>query len=110
MAQLLVVRRQDIVMSSKVINYVALSIGVLGVICLSASGPRWAGFLGLFLCLGLTLIVSLRDGEIFSNFGFGSFIYGSNFRRDEEPVFFAWGVIVQSLLTLGCLFAFLFSL
>ena len=97
-------------MSSRVLKGVAVTFGVLGVVALFAtSAPRWVGFLCFFLFMSLDLFVSLRDGAISSEFGpFGAWFH--TYHRDEWPTLFMWCVMIQGLIAVGCLFAFLFSL
>jgi hypothetical protein len=68
----------------------------------------WASFLFFFLFLVWDLWRAFKTGEIHSTLGLGR--YSHTYHRDESPVLFTWAVIVQSLLTVGCFFGFLFSL
>jgi hypothetical protein len=97
-------------MRTEILKYVELGFGLLGFIGLYIeSVPRWVVFFCFFVFLALDLFVSLREGAVSSKWGpFGAWFY--TYRRDEWPVLYMWCVMIHGLLTVGFLFAFLFSL
>lgn len=96
-------------MSPRAIQVSGTVFGVLGIIgvCMGAD-TRPVGWFCLFVALMVQVWDGMRSGVISSNLGFGG--YSFTHRREETPLIFMWAVVVQSVLAVVFLFAFLLSL